>query len=84
MTIKKVKTRQVPDLVLHCSDDEQVLGHSLALALHSPLIAEMSIGSKQEGVIGITIDATSSTIRDIIELLVNRHANNGVSRYPSY
>ena len=69
VTISKVIKKQVPDLVLHCNDDAQVLGHSLVLALHSPLIAEIIAGSEQEGMVGITIDATSSRVRDVMELL---------------
>ena len=71
--IKQVIARQVPDLVIHANDGEQVLGHSVLLSLHSHLMAEIIAGMGNEGRIGITVEASAKEIRTVIEMLENEH-----------
>ena len=65
--IFKLIIGQSPDLVIHTKDGEQVLGHSLVLSLHSPLVADIIAGIKQEGIIGITIQANAKEIWEVIK-----------------
>ena len=71
INVKKIIARQVPDLTIHCSDGEQVLGHSVLLALHSPLIAEIIVDGEHRDRIDIIIDSIAADIvRDVMVQLV--------------
>ena len=60
---------QDPDLVIHTKDGDQVLGHSVLVSLHSPLIAEMLSGAQHRGRLGITVDATTEKVREVVKLI---------------
>ena len=66
--IFQISVGQSPDLVIHTEDGEQVLGHSLVLSLHSPLIADIISGIQKEGRKGITIKADAQKVRDVVEM----------------
>merc|ERR1719186_1335257 len=60
---------QDPDLVIHTKDGDQVMGHSVLVSLHSPLIAEMLSGAQHRGRLGITVDASTEKVREVVKLI---------------